>query len=82
MAAGIAGIEEYGRQDGAVFKRIERMGNMLKDGLERIAAEHDQPLRLQGFPGAWTFYIHPRERIRNQSEGRGADTAKMDRFAN
>lgn len=81
MAAVIGAIEEYERHDGAVFGHIERMGNMLKEGLEQIAAEQDQPLRLQGFPGAWTFCFHPSETIRNQAEGRGADFEKMGRFA-
>jgi glutamate-1-semialdehyde 2,1-aminomutase len=81
MAAVIAAIEEYERQDGEVFRHIEHVGNMLKDGLEQIAAEHEQPLRLQGFPGAWTFCFHSKGGIRNQAEGRGADFGKMGRFA-
>jgi glutamate-1-semialdehyde 2,1-aminomutase len=81
MAAVIAAIEQYRRNHGEVFRRIERTGNMLKDGLEQIACEHEQTLRLQGFPGAWTFSFHHRETIRNQEEGRGADFAKMGRFS-
>jgi len=80
MAAVIAAIEEYERQDGAVFRHIERIGNMLKEGLEQIAVEHEQPLRLQGFAGAWTYSFHERRRIKNQAEGQGADFEKMGRF--
>jgi glutamate-1-semialdehyde 2,1-aminomutase len=80
MAAVIAAIEEYERDDGAVFDHIERMGSLLKEGLEQIAAERDQPMRLQGFPGAWTFSFHSKEKIPNQADGRGAGLAKMGRF--
>lgn len=82
MAAVIAAIEEYEREDGAVFRHIARMGTLLKEGLEQIAADHEQPLVLQGFPGAWSFTFHAgRRRIRNQAEGRGADFGKTGRFA-
>jgi glutamate-1-semialdehyde 2,1-aminomutase len=81
MAAVISAIEEYERDDGAVFKHIEKMGNMLKEGLDQIAVEHGQPLLLQGFPGAWTFSFNEKKKIINQGEGRGSDFAKMGLFA-
>jgi glutamate-1-semialdehyde 2,1-aminomutase len=80
MAAVIAAIEEYERDDGAVFRHIERMGNLLKEGLDEIAAEHEQPLLLQGFPGSWSFTFNKKPGIKNQSEGRGSDFAKVGRF--
>lgn len=81
MAGVIAAIEEYERDDGAVFKHIEKMGWLLKEGLEQIAAEHEQPLVLQGFPGSWSFTFNSeRQKIRNQAEGRGSDFAKAARF--
>jgi glutamate-1-semialdehyde 2,1-aminomutase len=81
MAAVVAAIEEYERDDGAVYRQIERTGNMLKEGLEQIAHEHEQPLVLQGFPGSWSFTFNGRrQRIRNQAEGRGSDFAKVGRF--
>ena len=81
MASVIAAIEEYARDDGAVFRQIERTDHQLREGLEQIAAEHAQPLVLQGFPGAWGFTFNAqRRRIRNQAEGRGSDFAKAARF--
>jgi glutamate-1-semialdehyde 2,1-aminomutase len=81
MAAVVAAIEEYERDDGAVFRQIERTGNLLKEGLEQIAQEHEQPLVLQGFPGSWSFTFNSqRQRIRNQAEGRGSDFSKVGRF--
>ena len=81
MAAVIAALEEYERDDGAVFRHINEMGNKLKVGLDAIAAEHEQPLVLQGFPGAWYFFFSDRGKIINQAGGRGADFAKWLRFA-
>jgi glutamate-1-semialdehyde 2,1-aminomutase len=80
MAAVIAAIEEYERDDGAVFLHIARLGRMLKEGLEQIAVEYDQPLLLQGFPGAWTFSFTEKKEVKNHAEGRGADFAKEARF--
>jgi glutamate-1-semialdehyde 2,1-aminomutase len=82
MAAVVAAMEEYERDDGDVFRHIERLGNMLKEGMEEIAREHGQPLLLQGFPGVWVFSFAEEERISNHRDGcAGADFPKMDRFA-
>jgi glutamate-1-semialdehyde 2,1-aminomutase len=80
MAAVIAAIEEYERDDGAVFVHIARLGRMLREGLDGIAHEHEQPLLLQGFPGAWTFSFTTRKQVKNHGEGRGNDFAKELRF--
>jgi glutamate-1-semialdehyde 2,1-aminomutase len=80
MAAVIATIEELEREEGAAFRHIERMGNMLKDGLEHLARSYHQPLLLQGFAGAWTFSFTDRPRIDNHSEGCGTDVARAMRF--
>jgi glutamate-1-semialdehyde 2,1-aminomutase len=81
MAAVIAAIEEYEKDDGAVFEHIERLGNMLKNGLEQIAAEHEQSLVLQGFPGAWYIIFNKKQKILNQADGRDSDFDKFIRFA-
>lgn len=82
MAAVIAAAEEYEREDGQAFRHIERLGSMLKEGMEEIAKQHGQPLLLQGFPGVWVFSFTRDEKIINHRDGcAGADFAKMDRFA-
>ncbi len=81
MAAVIAAIEEYRKNNGAVFRHIESIGNMLKKGLEEIAREHDQNLLLQGYPGALYIIFTDKEKISNHSEGcESADNAKASRF--
>jgi glutamate-1-semialdehyde 2,1-aminomutase len=81
MAAVIAAIEEYEKDDGVVFAHIEKMGTLLKEGLDQIAAEHEQPLVLQGFPGAWYIIFNKKQKIVNQADGRDSDFAKFIRFA-
>jgi glutamate-1-semialdehyde 2,1-aminomutase len=81
MAAVIAAIEEYGKEDGAVFRRIEELGARLRKGLQEIAREHDQNLLLQGYPGALYIIFTDRDKIRNHTEGcEAADIGKAARF--
>jgi len=82
MAAVIAAIEEYERDDGAAFVHIERLGNMLKKGLDQIAEDHGQPLLLQGFPGAWTVSFTLKKKVINHGDGNdGANHQQANRFA-
>ena len=79
MAAVIAAIEEYEKDDGAAYVHIEKLGNALKNGLDQIAAEHGQPLLLQGFPGAWVISFTPRKKVINHREG---NTSAIHKQAN
>jgi glutamate-1-semialdehyde 2,1-aminomutase len=81
MAAVIATIEELERDDGAAFKHIRKMGNILKEGIDHLAREYNEPLLLQGFPGAWTFSFTSKVKIKNQAEGYGSDFARMGWFS-
>ncbi len=81
MAAVSAAIEEYRKDDGAVFRHIEKLGGMLKEGLEEIARQHGQNLLLQGYPGALYINFTDRQRIKNHIEGcEFTDTVKAKRF--
>jgi glutamate-1-semialdehyde 2,1-aminomutase len=82
MTAVIAAIEEYERDDGAVYRHIEKMGNALKNGLDQIAEEHGQPLLLQGFPGAWYISFNRKKKTINHSDGNeGANFKQAHRFS-
>lgn len=81
MAAVIATIEELEAKDGEAFGRIRKLGTMLKDGLDRIAKELEQPLLLQGFPGAWTVLFTPEKKIINHAGCLGSDFSKGFRFS-
>jgi len=81
MAGVIAAIEEYEKNDGLIFKHINKMGTLLKDGLRNIAEENDQSLLLQGFPGAWTLLFTNKKKVINHQDSLDSDFIKAGRFA-
>jgi glutamate-1-semialdehyde 2,1-aminomutase len=81
MAAVTANIEELEKDDGAVYRRIEEMGLMLKEGLDAITRKYEQNLLLQGFPGSWTFTSSAKEKIINHRESLGPGIALAGIFA-
>jgi len=81
MAAVVASLEEYEKDDGAVFNHIRKLGESLKDGIDQIAEKHNQPLRLQGFPAAWTYFFNQKEKVINQADGRGSNAEKTLLFS-
>ena len=50
MAAIIAAIEEYEKDGGAIYRQVEKTGNMLKKGLEEIAQSLELPLLIKVSP--------------------------------
>ncbi|MFK0692597.1 aspartate aminotransferase family protein [Mesorhizobium sp. IMUNJ 23033] len=57
MAAGLAAMEALDR---AAFDHLERLGDKLRIGLERIIARHGAPLSVTG--AASLFRLHPRRK--------------------
>ena len=83
MASVIATIDELTKDDGANYKKIQKHGNMLKEGLDKISQELDQNLLLQGFPGCWFYFFTPKTKTINNKdslEGLGAGIKKTVRF--
>lgn len=71
MAAVIAIIEELEKNKGAAYSHIDKLGNMLKEGLDAIARKYGQNLLLQGFPGAWTMTFSDKEKLVNHKDSIG-----------
>ncbi len=83
MAAVVATIEEFERDDGILRKTMEHNGSLLKDGVMKIAEELDINLRLQGFPACWNFFFHSKQKVvnyRDGIDGWGVDMLKGARF--
>ncbi|MBI3958291.1 MAG: aspartate aminotransferase family protein [Chloroflexi bacterium] len=53
MAASAAALAELERDDGAVYRHVERMGSALMMGIREIAGRLDLPLLVQGVPSAF-----------------------------
>jgi glutamate-1-semialdehyde 2,1-aminomutase len=68
MAAVVATLEELEKENGAAYRRIEKLGNRLKTGLDTLARERGQDLLLQGFPGAWAFTFSTKPKIINHRD--------------
>ena len=71
MAAVIATIEELERNDGAVYKNIEKLGYKLKSGMEEIGEKYGHDLLLQGYPAIWDFTVTTKKKIINNEDGLG-----------
>lgn len=53
MAASAASLKELQKDDGAVYRHMEQIGQSLIDGIREIAARLDKPLLVQGLPTAF-----------------------------
>lgn len=53
MAATAASLKELQKDDGAVYRHMEQIGQSLIDGIREIAARLDKPLLVQGLPTAF-----------------------------
>lgn len=82
MAGLIATLEELEKDDCAVFKHIERLGNMLRDGMLEIADKVGcKTLRVQGYPAAWNVLFSEKDKIINHKDGmENADLLKLSVF--
>ena len=59
---------DFFRCHGAPFDHINRLGNLLKDGLEEVNRQVGSNLLLQGFPGAWTTTFANKDKIINYAD--------------
>lgn len=80
MAAVIATIEELERDEGAAFRRIDRLGTRFRDGLRTAAESHGRPLLLQGIPGAWVYSFSGLVEIWSHEDARGFGGLKAAEF--
>lgn len=53
MAASVAAIAELQRDNGAVYRHINKLGTQLMEGLAEIGRRHEVPLHVQGLPCAF-----------------------------
>lgn len=61
-------IDQLSENDGAIFKKIDKLGNMLKEGLLEKAKKNGVPLIIQGFPGALVPVFTEKEKIINHKD--------------
>ena len=61
-------LSELGKDDGAAYQKIEKLGNMFKEGVLDAAKKHDIPMLMQGFAGALFPVFTEKSVIRNHKE--------------
>lgn len=82
VAALLAALKEMEKNDGEVFKIIDRLGNMLRDGMMEIADRIGyRTFRVQGYPGAWNVVFTEKEKIINHRDSiENSDLLKTSAF--
>ena len=73
MAAAIAALDELERDDGAVYRDLERRGTRLMQGLAALADRHRLPMRVQGLPAIFQVFFTSGPAPRNYREAAACD---------
>ena len=81
MAASAATLAELRRDDGAIYRHIDKIGSALIDGVREIAARHGLPLHVQGLPCAFHLSFNEDPPIRDYRDyARHADKQRYEAF--
>lgn len=67
-AAILSTIHELEKNNFKAYKNINKLGNMLKDGMLSAAKKHGIPMIVQGFPGALYPIFTTKEKIINHRD--------------
>jgi glutamate-1-semialdehyde 2,1-aminomutase len=82
MAASVAAIAELEKDDGAVYRQIERTGAQLMEGLAELGRRHELPLHVQGLPAVFHVSFTEQPPIRDYRDyALHCDKARYDAFA-
>lgn len=73
MAAAIAALDELERDDGAVYRDLERRGTRLMQGLADLAGKYRLPMRVQGLPAIFQVFFGGGPALRNYREADACD---------
>ena len=81
LAASLATIKILERDNGAFYKKIERIQNQLTDGLKELGKKHGIPILCQGPPrGTFSFHFLDKPVAYSIRELKEADTEKQAKF--
>jgi glutamate-1-semialdehyde 2,1-aminomutase len=80
MAAAIAALDELERDDGAVYRDLERRGAHLMQGIAALANKHRLPVRVQGLPAIFQVFFTSGSAPRNYREAAVCDRGAVLAF--
>lgn len=80
MAASLAALKYFEKDNGAIYKRVAKVQNKLMDGLRKIAKRYGHPMLVQGPTGVFHFAFVDKEIAYSQRDFVNADWVKMFNF--
>ena len=80
LAAALATIKILEKDDGAFYKKLDRIQNRLTTGLKDIGKRHGVPMLLQGPRGAFIYEFIDKEVAYSSRDLKEADAAKQRKF--
>ena len=80
MAAAIAALDELERDDGAVYRDLERRGTRLMEGLAALGRKHGLAMRVQGMPSIFQVFFTDGPAPRNYRDASASDRDRVLAF--
>ena len=80
MAAALAALDELERDDGAVYRDLERRGSRLMQGIASLADKHKMALRVQGPPAIFQVFFTVGPAPRNYRDASACDRDRAAAF--
>ena len=81
VSAALATVKYLEKDNGAFYKRLEKVQNKLMDGLREIAQKYSEPMLLQGAPGVFFYQFLDKDVAYNVSDWYpDSDHAKQERL--
>lgn len=82
MAASVAALAELEKEDGAVYRHLDRIGTRLMQGLAGLGRRHELPLHVQGLPCAFHLSFTEQPPIRDYRDyAQHCDKERYNAFA-
>jgi len=80
VAASLVSLKILEKDNGAYYKKIDRLQSRLMDGLKEISKRHGIPTLIQGPRGVFFFQFIDKEIAYSVRDLKGADLEKQNRF--
>jgi glutamate-1-semialdehyde 2,1-aminomutase len=80
LVAALATIKILEKDDGALYRHVDKVQNQLMSGLKEISNKHGIPMLIQGPRGVFFAHFLDREIVYNPRELKEADMEKQKQF--
>ena len=80
LAAALATIKILEKDDGAIYRHVDKVQNQLMSGLKDIGKKHGIPMLIQGPRGVFFAHFLDKDIVYNPRELKAADMEKQNQF--